>query len=136
MTHDDLPPELASIERRLTGGPAPSAALRARVTGRVRDELRRGQGRPMGFWQYVGALAAAVLLLANLSLSVTSSSARVDLGGTDRPAELCEEIAEMGLDLPEAEVRRQCLLLAAGAELLPLARPQGSPGGLAAAWTR
>lgn len=136
MTHDDLPPELARIERRLAGGPEPSAALRARVMVQVRDELRRREGQPVGFWQYVAALAAAVLLLANLSLSVTSSSVRVDLGGPDRPGELCEEIAEMGLGLPEAEVRRQCLLLAAGADLLPLARPQGLPAGLPGAWTR
>jgi len=64
------------IERSLAGlpRPEPSPALRARILNAVREEIARGRARPAraSLWRYAAALAAGVLLCANLSMSAAN----------------------------------------------------------------
>ncbi len=123
MTEKRLPHDLETIEQALTGGPAPSPALRARVLARVDDELSRSARRP--FRRYAAGVAAAVLLAMNVSLSLTTPAGPVADAPPARTAALAEQLRGMDLGLSEAEIARQCRLMAAGERLLPMGRPYG-----------
>ncbi|NLF30257.1 MAG: hypothetical protein GX591_05125 [Planctomycetes bacterium] len=127
MIEERLPDDLAAIERALRCGPEPDAALGGRVLERVGGELRRA--RRLAFRQYAAGVAAAVLLVMNLSLSLTAGHRPAVREGPARAACLAEQVRRMDLDLAEDEIDRQCLLMAAGGRLLPLARPCGPPAG-------
>ena len=124
MMNERLPDELEAIERALRDRPQPSASLRCRVIQRVGDELHRSQ--QLAFWQYAAAVAASVLLVMNVGLSVARVPRTVIHDAPADTAALAEQVRRMELGLSEEEIERQCLLLAAGARLLPMARPYGS----------
>ena len=66
-----LPPELVELERELAGrrrAEAP-AGMRTRVLTGARAEL--GARRRMAWWSFAASVAAAAVLVANLSISVT-----------------------------------------------------------------
>ena len=121
-----LPNDLADLERRLTSAATsePPQALRAKVDRRVRAELA-GSGR-LEAWQFAAAVAAAILILLNFSLSAVARPRRLD--GIDRAkvAWLRAELSDLDLGLSSQEIDRQSLLMAAGDELIPNARPYGS----------
>jgi hypothetical protein len=117
----ELPDDLAELERRLAGRPRPEpdAALRRRVVGSVRDELERDRRRFAGAWRYAAALAAAVLLGANLSLGVAvSADWRRDEAGDDIGTTVAR-LRQLDPELTEDEARRQALLLQTRAHLVP-----------------
>ena len=121
----DLPPELAVLEQTLRGGLAdmePEAAVRGRVLAAVGRELRAVERRQ--FWQYAAAVAAVFLVAFNVSFSAAANTSRPAIGPDHHklPA-LREAIRQMDLDLTEDEITRQCILLIAGDELLPMGRP-------------
>lgn len=127
MTGEELPRDLKDIERSLLGGPEPSALLRSRVLDCINEELHRSER--MAFWQYAAAVAAACILVINLSLSfaprhqVSFSAHAGDTGSS------AETIRQLQLGLPENEIQRQSVLLAAGEHLTLAARPYGSSTG-------
>jgi len=73
---ESLPPELAELERRLRrrNGQDESVAMRDRVLDAVRRELSQGHRIPTamfdGWW--LAGIAAAVLIVMNLSITTTS----------------------------------------------------------------
>ena len=128
MENHDLPPDLHELERDLAGRPrpVPPAALRQRVIGCVRAELRRNGSR--NGWTFAAGVAAAVLVWVNLSLSATLAT---DFGPQpDRPRRPVEKVAaEIQRLLPglsDEEARRQAILLQAGSDLR--GRPTFSAG--------
>lgn len=122
MTSNDLPPDLAAIEQALRGGCQPGQSLRNRTMTRVQEELSKRQN----FWEFASLLAAAVLLMLNFSFSITSPSRQVTSMDPDKLASLREQLGQIQPTLSPDEIRRQCLLLAAGNELVRLATPYGS----------
>src|SRR5439155_4379635 len=120
MTDPDLPPDLAALERRLSGRPRiePSPEFAARVLAASRAALAR---RPGAGWRYWGSVAAAVLFGVNLSMSLAADADWDLLPGLD-PAEVAataDRLRAQAPDLPESEIRRQALLARAGARLTP-----------------
>ncbi|MBL9151957.1 MAG: hypothetical protein JNK37_05720 [Verrucomicrobiales bacterium] len=68
-SHDDLPPDLADLESRLSGlVPTPPAAHAGRRLGRRLDEMaaQRRESRQM-WWRFAPVAAAACLTLAGLA---------------------------------------------------------------------
>jgi len=100
----------------------PGEAVRDRVLAAVGRELRAAERKQ--FWQYVAAVAAVFLIAINLSFSAAANTSRPAIGPDNHklPA-LREAIRRLDLDLSEEEVARQCILLIAGDELLPMGRP-------------
>jgi hypothetical protein len=134
-----LPDDLANLQRQLTSQSQlePGAGLRDRVLAAVGRELRRPpETAPgMGDWRFVAALAAAVLLWANLSMSVTldSSGGRP---GAPEPGRLDAAVAEARRLLPELSEReayRQAVLARAGTRLTPMPNPRPTLAGLLSA---
>ncbi len=118
----DLPDDLAGLERRLARRvrPEAGAALRERVLGSVRDELRRPVRRG-GAWRYAAALAAVVLLGANLSLSAALRADWRRCGnGDDQLTATAARLRQLDPELSEREARREALLLQARARLAPV----------------
>jgi hypothetical protein len=121
MTDPDLPPDLAELERRLAARPRvePPAGLGPRVRDAARVALRP---RPAdGGWRSWAALAAAVLIGLNLSMSVAGSTdwrltAAVEPEQVNATADRLRAAAP---DLSERELRRQALLYRVGAGLTP-----------------
>jgi hypothetical protein len=126
MTREELPGNLAAIERRLRGAGEPSGALRCRVTARVREELRGA--KRLAFWQYAAALAASVMLLLNFGFSTAAVPTQILDMDRSRLTLLREEIRHLNLPLSPGDVRRQCVLLAAADALVPMGTPRGSAG--------
>jgi len=122
----DLPPDLSAIERALSGGPLPSPALRGLVTAQVEQELRRS--KQLDFWQYAAAVAAVTLVVMNLTLTVSTASPQRSDPGIDREkqAAIQRQLEDMQLPLSPQEIRRQSMLMAAGAELMPVGTPHSS----------
>ena len=119
MENHDLPPDLQELERDLAGRPrpVPPAALRQRVIGGVRAELRRNGSR--NGWTFAAGLAAAVVVWVNLSLSATLATGfGSKRGGTGPPVEkVAEQIQQLLPELSDEEARRQAVLLQAGSDL-------------------
>jgi hypothetical protein len=113
MDPAELPPDLAHLERRLAERPRqePPADLRQRVLA----ALGRGCGREAtGFWRFVAAVAAAVVLAINLSMSAANDT-DWRLGGDLAPKQTAsaDRIREVLPELSEREARRQAVLLRA-----------------------
>ena len=121
MTDPELPSDLADLERRLADRPRaePSAGLGPRVLGAARLVLRP---RPAAAsWRSWAALAAAVLVGVNLSMSV-AGSADWRLTASVEPEQVtatADRLRAAAPELPERELRRQALLHRAGAGLTP-----------------
>jgi hypothetical protein len=117
MSSPELPADLAELEARLErrARPDPPAGLRERVLAAVRREGRVDAG---GFWRFAAAVAAAAVLLINLSMSAANdtdwglAAEAVPVGGfIGEPSEIAEA--------PEREDRRQALLARGRARLTP-----------------
>lgn len=123
MTDPELPPDLAALERRLADRPrvAPSAGLGPRVLDAARMAQRP---RPAAAsWRSWAALATAVLVGVNLSMSV-AGNADWRLTADVEPehiAATADRLRAAAPELPERELRRQALLVRAGAGLTPTA---------------
>ncbi len=134
MNEGPLPAELAELERRLSDlhNEEPSPALRARVMGEAIAELRRSQRQKT--WNLVAAMAVAVLVWVNLSLSAaTATPLRSDRAAERALRETVE--SQIRALLPEAsdrEVTRQALLLSCGSRLAACPYSETGTASLAA----
>jgi hypothetical protein len=114
-----LPPELEPLERLLACGPRPqpSAALRRRVLGNVRSELRRERILPR--WRFAGAFAAILLLGLSLSVGVLQATvfARQHRESPPSVYEVARRLQELSPGLSRPESLRQAVLRHIGAEV-------------------
>jgi hypothetical protein len=122
MDSFDLPPELSEVERRLIErrSPQPSAALRERILAAMRNERKPKRAT----WQFVAAVAAAVLLILNLDLSLAnlrawSETQRIDSEGVAATARM---LRQRHPDLSEPEAYQFALILRSP-PALPLSLP-------------
>lgn len=123
MTDPELPPDLAALERRLIDRPhvAPSSDLDRRVLRATRNILNQPAGPASDGWRFWAAVAAAVLLGINLSMSMAANT-DWRLTAHAEPGQLAatvERLRALAPELSEAELRRQALLTRAGAGLTP-----------------
>jgi hypothetical protein len=127
MSDPELPPDLAAIERRLAGRPRiePSPEFGARLLAASRDALHRPlAGRmapPSHTWRSWASVAAAALLAINLSMSIATATDwnLKPAGEPGLASATVNRLRELAPDLPESELRRQVLLVRAGAGLAP-----------------
>jgi hypothetical protein len=133
MPDEELPPELARLERELAlrPMPLPSAGLRQRIQAAASRRISP-QASPMSMVEFVLALAAVILLCANLSMSLANQT---DYGlarsfDTARIDATAQEIAQLFPDTTLAEARWQALPLQMGTYLSPSREmPSLSPAG-------
>ena len=121
MNDPELSPELAHLERRLATRSRiePPPNLGPRVLAATQIALRRETGT----WRAWAAMAAAVLLGINLSMSVAADTSW-NLGPTADPGAVeavADRLRALSPDLPEDEIRRLMLLTKAGSQLIPAA---------------
>ena len=121
MPDEELPPEHLRLERELAlrPMPLPSAGLRQRIQAAALTISPAAS--PMSMVEYVVALAAIILLCANLSMSLANQtdyglSRRFDTARLDATA---QEIAQLFPDTTLAEARWQALPLQMGTYLSP-----------------
>jgi hypothetical protein len=127
MSDASLPPDLADVERQLGHRPAaePSAEFSDRILASVRDALRYRPAvaaAPTGGWRSWSAVAAALLVGVNLSMSAAANT-DWHLTADCEPVqitELTDQLRALAPDLPASELRRQALLARAGAGLPPV----------------
>jgi hypothetical protein len=117
MPDEELPPELARLERELAlrPMPLPSAGLRQRIQAAASRRISP-PASAMSMVEYVLALAAVVLLCANLSMSLANEtdyglSRSFDIARLDATA---LEIGRLFPDVTLAEARWQALPLHMG----------------------
>jgi hypothetical protein len=114
-----LPPELERLERLLAHGPRPepSAALRRRVLGSVRAELRSECVLPK--WRFAMAFAAILLVGLSLSLSVLQATGFALQQCTSHPSvyEVARRLQQLSPSLSHKESLRQAVLRHMGAEV-------------------
>jgi hypothetical protein len=120
MTDPDLPADLAALERRLATRPRvePAAGLGPRVLDATRVVQRP---RSAASWRSWAALAAAVLVGVNLSMSVAENADWRLTGGVE-PGQIdatADRLRAAAPELSERELRRQALLVRAGVGLTP-----------------
>jgi hypothetical protein len=125
LNENGLPDELAELEQELQRETqTPDPALKDKVLAGVQQQLRSEQGSD--FWQFAAGVAAAVLLVLNLTLSTTISTGvapRMEHHVT-KPVNIQLDAKELGLT--REELQRQAMLMAAGNELVRYTRPYGS----------
>lgn len=114
-----LPSELQQLERDLAKRSllAATAGLRQRVLDDVRSRLRAERLRDR--WQFAAAVAAAALLWMNLSMSATQAT-DFDLRPqwpVESSAAIAQQIRQLVPECSPEEVRRQAILLRAGANM-------------------
>jgi hypothetical protein len=119
-----LPADLGALERRLAtrSGPECPPELRHRILTAVTHELRRAPvgGRPG--WRWLVGAAAALLLGINFSTSVVSDM-DWQFAERTRPEDIvatARRVQDLVPEMPEREVYRQALLLAAGGRTVPV----------------
>ena len=118
---DDVPlaAELAEIERRLAERRRPEApGLRGRVLAAVGRELSRPE-RHFFHWRFAAAVAAALLVGINFSMSVVNDTdwhfkRRLHQRDLDLAV---RQVKEMVPGIAEREAYRQALLLLAGSQV-------------------
>jgi hypothetical protein len=122
----DLPPELSEVERRIAERQTPqlSAAFRERVLAAMRTE--RTPRRTA--WKLVASVAASVLVILNLALSVAnhrawSESQRIELEGIEATV---RTLRQRHPDLSERQAYQFALLLHSP-PALPLSLPSLLP---------
>jgi hypothetical protein len=113
-----LPKELTDLEQQLAARalPEPSPELRGRVITAIRQKTVEGPALGVtGAWRFAAALAAALLLMLNLSMSVAN---RAERDGWRRPqqqkqdtAAAARKLAQIVPELSEQEAFRTVLLL-------------------------
>jgi len=121
MSDPELSPKLADLERRLANRPRiePPPNLGPRVLAATQTALRRGTLT----WRAWAAVAAAVLLGVNLSMSLAADTdwnfgPTADQGTVKAAA---DRLRTLSPDLPESELRRLTLLTKAASQLIPAA---------------
>ncbi len=118
MEELNLPPELERLERLLARGPRiePPAALRRRVLGGVRSELRSERVLPT--WRFAAAFAATILVGLSLSLGVlqATGSARQQPEEPLSVDEIAWRLQQISPGLSRGESRRQAVLRHIGTE--------------------
>lgn len=128
MNGPDLPPDLAEIDQDLgaTAVIVPPPALRRRVLTAVGRELRRPA------WSFGAGTAAAALLWACLSLSVTNDTGWRLGDGLDggRVTQTANRLRALAPDLPADEAYRLALLAQARSRLTPAPALPSAPGPL------
>ena len=106
MENRQLPPDLQQLERDLAGRPRPGppAELRQRVIEGARVELRRNGSR--NGWTSAAAVAAAVVVWINLSMSVTHATDYGSRPDTPRPpvGKLAAQIRQLLPELSESDL--------------------------------
>ena len=119
MDDNQLPTDLRQLERELAGRPRPGppAELRRRVIDGARVELRRNGSR--NGWPLAAAVAAAVVVWINLSMSATLGT---DYGpGPDTagpPAgKVAAQIRQLLPELSENDALLQAVLLQSRSDL-------------------
>ncbi len=119
MDDNQLPAELQQLERELAGRPrpVPPAELRRRVIDGARAELRRNGSR--NGWTFAAAVAAAVVVWINLSMSATLGT---DYGpGPDTAGppvdKVAAQIRQLLPELSQRDALRQAVLLQARSDL-------------------
>jgi hypothetical protein len=122
MNDDELSPELARLERELATRPraSPDASLRRRILAATSQSIPTGV-TPMSMTEFAVATAAAVLLFANLSMSLANQT---DCGltrslGTNRLDASALEIAQIMPDISPREAFQLALPLQCGPYLAP-----------------
>ena len=114
-----LPPELERVERLLACGPRPepSAALRRRVLGGVRSELRSGPFYPRG--GLPAAFAATLLVGLGLSLGVLQATGFALQQRESPPSvyEVARRLQQLSPGLSREESLRQAAIRHIGAEV-------------------
>lgn len=135
MIQGPLPPELAELEQRLACRAAsqPSDHLRARILQAVARELAQPSmaATPrMSFWSYAASLAAAAILVLNLSLAASGNplAVRPKLAPQQTLAR-ANAIRQVAPELSAVETRRMALLLSASESLVAVPLPRGSSAG-------
>jgi hypothetical protein len=118
------PDELLALEnelrRRVAAAPAP--ALRERVARRVADELRRMRRRD--WLGYAAAVAAMLVLWANLSWSVSRATTHNWRAGESAPIS-AEWIEQLVPGISRREALRQAIVLTGGrARIVPASELQ------------
>ena len=135
MSLSDLPDDLSDLELELTRRrQPPPAGLRNRVMAAVVRELNRpalGERRA-GMWQFAAAVAAAMLLAVNLSMSVANNTEWGPARQIDQQkvAALARRIGGLAPQLPEREPVRQAWLLQSSLHVTPLPAARPSPARL------
>jgi len=129
----DLPPELKGLERRLAARSRlqPPADLRLRVLAAMRRELAAQPAHSRrswaGFWQYSAAVAAGILLVLNLLMSMGNRSdlpASRAANGAD-VQQVAAKIRELVPFISPEAALCEALILRAGShlEMVPQLRP-------------
>jgi hypothetical protein len=125
MENFELPDDLAELESRLAGRPRlePGATFRDRLLAAVGQELQDVGAVPgwRSSWQFAAAVAAAVVLWANFSMSVANDT-NWRLAGDPESVDtktLAAELRKLFPDMSEQEVNRQALVLQSGTRLPP-----------------
>jgi hypothetical protein len=118
MEELNLPPELERLERLLACGPRiePRAALRRRVLGGVRSELRSERVLPK--WRFAVAFAATLLVGISLSLHVLQATGSA-LQQREVPLsvdEIAWRLQQLSPGLSRGESLRQAVLRHIGTE--------------------
>ena len=110
---DDYQP--TKLEQQLEGllRDEPSPELRSRVVRSVASELRRQSIDPL---TYAGLVAAALVVWANLSWTVSRNTTYIEPLPPPDPT-IAAQIRELLPELSEAEARRQAVLLYGAARL-------------------
>jgi hypothetical protein len=127
MNADQSPGEMSEFERRLQDRLVPEAtpALRSRIMHSVAQELLRSPGRSRpatGFLSFAAAMAAALLIGLNLSITTTAG---VSLDSHVKPTReqtiaSAESLRQISPDLSADEAMRIAIVLQAGGNLKPL----------------
>ena len=129
----NLSPELERLEQELAERirEEPAAALRARVIGGVRGELRRQRCR--AGWAFAVAAAVAALVWINLSVTATRvTDYRLAPGEESATVEaLASQIGELLPEVTRREAVRQAVLLESGSRLAWCPRPETAPDAVA-----
>jgi hypothetical protein len=119
MEHLQLSPELERLERLLVGGPRPepSAALRRRVLGGVKSELRSERILPR--WRFAAAFAATLLVGLSLSFGVLQATSFALQQRELSPSvyEVARRLQQLSPGLSREESLRQAVLRQISAEV-------------------
>ncbi len=120
--------EISRVERRIRGHreiPI-TAEFRQRVLLAVNHELLANPGcRKMGVLEFISLMAAIAILAVNLSvLSFPQLTGVQHASHTPQVPAAHIDLADLGSDIPEVEIRRIALLLRS--DLTPLPQPKWS----------
>jgi len=128
MSDNSLPSELRALEDALVQRTRqhPSPELRERVLDEVRLAVQtqtRTNTRRGDAWQFAAAVAGAVLLWMNLSMSATQATdfgfrRSLSNGAGESVEAIARQIQEIAPELTPAEARRQAVLMQCGASFL------------------